>query len=1081
MSGTSWRKVPLLSSLLLFFGCAADVDGPTPTVTVVQHKDSGTGVICTCDDLPGCIKDKNDVLEITGDGFAPLPVKLLEEPGLELPDVTLIGPGQKIYVIRGDDPSQNPTAVRVDFIDPRTLQLTLTPEFVRTFPEGKYTVRVTNPNGNEGELPDAIEVVLGPVLDKVVPDTVCDELDTKITLTGKNFREGAKVVVGDGELTGVTVVSDTKIEATVPKGFPPGSYNISVVNPEGCASTLANGLLVVPPPQLDSVSPSSICTGGILTLKGKGFLPGASVTIGNTEISGSAVTVDPGGTTITVNVGPIQPGGPFDVSVKNADGCVSKTLTAAITVIPGPIIVAVDPSTVYSKVAFPIAIFGDRLDSVTSATVDAATPAALTISKKSTNRIDAVVPANIAPGTYSITVKDDKGCSYTLKDALVVTDQLTVRICAIDPPFGWDQEDTSVTITGGTGTGCSTGSTDFVSTPRAWLNVGGNLEALRAVAFVTATSLTGIVPEGLAVGGPYDLLVQNPDGGIGLLAKAFKVVSKPVPQIDSINPGDTDTQYVGKLTLFGKNFRAPVKIELIDSAGTKTNLAGAAVASGTEASANLDATKLSVGAYLVRLTNNDQGTYFDYSALAITNPAGNLGNWSASSDLLTARRRHAMVSGRISAAQRFLYVIGGDGGGAAPKGMSTVEVAPLDKFGGTGKWFQQRYALKAARTGVRAVNLGRYIHVLGGEGTGGLLKSIERAIILDPKQAPEIDTFIFEFVDPKDPNQSTLAKGIWYYRVSATMPASDPDNPGGETLPSDPVVLHLPVKNLKVTISWKPVAGAASYNVYRTPAPGGKFGEEQLLADGLTGTSYSDLGGAIKNKNQSPLKQGSTGVWVTSSVTLQTARSDAATAIAKVGGKPFVYLAGGRSGTGAASVLDTVELAAISADGKTLSAFQAGTNTLVSKAERPMLVVGDHDTSPKVPQGTVYLYTAGGDDGAKVYKNGSYSVLAASGQPGTWTTFPEIKNATFGAVGYMVNDTFYFFGGSSNGTSAISNAYSCEFTTPPAFQSCNSLASGALPTARMNGALTLESAFFYISGGGATDTAATKSVIKTVY
>jgi hypothetical protein len=33
----------------------------------------------------------------------------------------------------------------------------------------------------------------------------------------------------------------------------------------------------------------------------------------------------------------------------------------------------------------------------------------------------------------------------------------------------------------------------------------------------------------------------------------------------------------------------------------------------------------------------------------------------------------------------------------------------------------------------------------------------------------------------------------------------------------------------------------------------------------------------------------------------------------------------------------------------------------------------------------------------------------------------------------------------------------------------------------MNAALALESAFFYISGGGATDGAASTSVIKTVY
>jgi len=1083
MRAPAWRGMLALVGVLVP-ACASDLDGPTPTIDSVVNED-GNSAICTCDALAGCVKDKNDVLTIAGAGFAPLPVGLLEEPTLELPTVTLEGPGGKSFVIHGDDPTKNPAGVRVDYVDSGTLQLTLTPEYVRDFPPGNYAVAVENPNGNGGRMADAFTVTLGPVLDAVDPAVVCDLLETTITLTGKNFRQGAKVIVGQTELAGVTVVDATTIEATLPKGFAQGTHDVSVVNPEGCASTLTDALQVVPPPQLDSASPQTICTGGTLTLTGKGFLPGATVTIGNTEISGNQVNVQ-SSTTITVNVGALPPGGPYDISVENADGCGSNALTAEITVIPGPIIVAVDPSTVYSKVAFPITIFGDRLDGVVSATVDTTPPTSMTLKSVSKNRIDAVVPPNIPAGSYDVTVADSKGCTYTFNlngDALTVTDQLTVAICAVDPPFGYDQEDTSVTITSGSGAGCSAGTASFASTPRAWLDVGGNLTALKSVAFVTSTSLTGTVPAGLTVGGPYDLLVQNPDGGIGLLAKAFKVVDKPVPVIESINPGDTDTQYVGPLTLTGKNFRAPVTIELIDEAGSKTGLSSPTVTGGTQAvaSLNVGTLGLSVGAYVVRLTNTDQGTYYDYSALAITNPAGNLGSWTTASDMTTARRRHALVAGRISTARRFLYAIGGDGGGGTP--LASVELVPLDKFGGTGTWVAQRSTeqLKTARTGVRAVVKERYLYVLGGQGSAGALNSVERATILDPKQAPEIDTFTFEFVDPADPNQSTLADGVWYYRVSAMMPLTDPDNPGGETLPSDPVVVHAPVKNLKVVLTWKPVAGAVSYNVYRSPTPGGKLGDEQLLADGLTVTTFEDLGVAIKDPSQKPMVIGSTGVFVTlGGVTLATARYDAAVAMAAAGGTARVYLAGGRTGTGAAAVLDTVELATISADGKILGSFQAGTNTLLSKAERGMLAVGENETSPKVPAGTVYLYAAGGHDGAKVYKNGGYSALGAGGQPGAWSVAAEFKSAPHAAVGYMVNDTFYYFGG-TDGNNVLKNASSCELTVAPAFQSCNSLAAGSLPSARMNAAIALESAFFYITGGGATDTTADKTVLKTVY
>ena len=93
-----------------------------------------------------------------------------------------------------------------------------------------------------------------------------------------------------------------------------------------------------------------------------------------------------------------------------------------------------------------------------------------------------------------------------------------------------------------------------------------------------------------------------------------------------------------------------------------------------------------------------------------------------------------------------------------------------------------------------------------------------------------------------------------------------------------------------------------------------------------------------------------------------------------------------------------------------------------------------------------------------------------------------IKKASVGGMGHLVNDTFYYFGGAFTGTTAVKAGTSCIFSTPPAFKNCNSLSgSAALPAATMNGALALESAFFYISGGGGTDTAATTTVIKTVH
>ena len=64
-----------------------------------------------------------------------------------------------------------------------------------------------------------------------------------------------------------------------------------------------------------------------------------------------------------------------------------------------------------------------------------------------------------------------------------------------------------------------------------WRGLLGKDLSIRSVAFVTEQSLTGRVPAGYPVGGPYDLLVMNPDGGIGYLTGSFTVANQPVPEI----------------------------------------------------------------------------------------------------------------------------------------------------------------------------------------------------------------------------------------------------------------------------------------------------------------------------------------------------------------------------------------------------------------------------------------------------------------------------------------------------------------------------------------------------------------------
>jgi hypothetical protein len=176
-------------------------------------------------------------------------------------------------------------------------------------------------------------------------------------------------------------------------------------------------------------------------------------------------------------------------------------------------------------------------------------------------------------------------------------------------------------------------------------------------------------------------------------------------------------------------------------------------------------------------------------------------------------------------------------------------------------------------------------------------------------------------------------------------------------------------------------------------------------------------------------------------------------------------------------------MATISPSGAQIEAFQKLPQTLAEKRANLLLVQGTHQNSPMVPANQTFLFAAGGNnDSGKTSASGRVSTLDHTGGTSNWTPVEAIKNAPFGAVGYLINNTFYYFGGADTLQKPATNeAVSCIFSVPPAFSNCNSLGPGKLPSPRMNAAITLESAFFYIAGGGPSNTGVSPSVIKTVY
>jgi hypothetical protein len=875
----------------------------------------------------------------------------------------------------------------------------------------------------------------------------------------------------------VTYVDSATLTVVIKQGeLAIGTYKVVVTNPEAgsCMAELANALQVVPPPTITGVDALCADTASALTIHGTGFLPGATVTIGGT--TSTNVTVSDDGTTITVPDFTL-PLGTYDVTVANKDGC-SVTAAGALEVVPAPSVFGVDPNVTYSGVATPVTIYGKDfaagvtvllLDGSGAQVGDPLTPNSIAGDGRT---LVVTIPQGLAAGTYSITVTLG-GCGTALPNALTVVDTATVRVCRVDPPFGWTGEDTPVAVHGG---GCA-GTEDFAATPRGWIVLADTLVPLRNVSFVGGTEIHAVVPQGVAPGS-YPLLVQNPDGAIGYLADAFTVVANPVPIVTNVAPANAVQGTATTVTITGSNFRAAgggPAVTLVNQGGTSYDLVNVAVVSPTEVTATIPAT-VPIGTYLVHLVNLDENTYGpDWAAFIVTGPSAKLTAFvNTGKPLPEAREGHAMLGGAVTDQARFLYVIGGDTAPASP--LDTVVANQLDAFGDLSDWTELRHRLPAARTGLAGVQAGHFLYVAGGrDGAGAPSADVLRAEVLLPADAPADVRPTLDFVQ----TGSGLAAGTWYYRVAAVMKTNDPTNPSGEGLPSDEIVMRAPaVGTLKwvISLTWDAVPRADHYRVYRTPAANGTSGEEVLLADNLTTTDFTD-DGTLTPGSETPMPQGSTGVWTVAG-TLQTARADAAANLGHdAAGNAYFYVVGGQTGWPSTGVLDTYEVAPMAADGSGFSGSFArdDTNKLKQVTTRAALLSADAANSI-VTGGASNLYLAGGYSTTAISDVEVTHVGANGALSWSQTTKPgQARDATAGLVAF---NHLYIFGGlASSGPLLTGNLADLQADGVP--NSFSSL-TAAMSTPHALHADLFFAGHAYISGGFSAGTLATPTPTAVV-
>ncbi len=1129
----------VVTLLVVTSGCSQRVSSPAVTAGTVQP------------DLV-CAEQLTTRVTLHGTGFTPMSTGTLTTPALVLPAISLertsdlAGAAATGRVTLPDSPT-DPASSLVHWTSGQEMSFDVVPALA--LQPGVYDVLVTNPDGrSSARFAGGLAAVPRPHLTAADRAALCDAQASQVlVLTGTGFLTvgGAVPTVrigtfGNADFTSVVatgctplahafaegaVSSCTGLIVTIPAGLlAAGDYPLVVTNPPpaGCSSSEVLSLHVEPPPLVTGTVPATLCQGGgTLAVSGSAFLPAATValvsTTTNPTLNAASNLVNGGGTLITSTFGAgAVLAGRYDVVVDNHDGCTDAAPHQQVSIVTGPVAFFADPEVVFNGVATRVTIYVTTiLWPATGSLGVKLVPHGLQAPVTSLvgiqvpghpNRAQVVVPPGQAPGAYDLFVDDATGCPTVLPNAVTVTASTTVAVRSVTPSFGWTGASTGVTILRDTAAGAPNDH-PFVATPRLFLNPVGATASdvaiqVQSVSWLNADTLTAVVPANQPARS-YDLIVVNPDGTVGLLPAAFKVQAAPPPVITSATPQSLLANTTNPVVVAGSNFdAAATSVLTCRPAGSNTLTQLPVTLSGrtcTGASCSVTAT-IAVGAIngatcVLRLTNAD-GSWFDYSALGVTDIAGNLSTAAPGLNLAKGRRALVAAAGSATSAARFLYAIGGDGGvGSAATPFGDAEVASVDQFGRMGAWAPlPRSSLATPRAFAASATLGRYLYLFGGTDGTRALASGERAMILDPAEVPQLD------VGDIVPAATGLDSGYWIYRVTTRFGASDPDNPSGESLPSDERIVKVPTftgKKIQVQLTWTapvdalgvPLPNVVGYDVYRTPTVNGTSGAAVLLQPLVAGTTYLDDGSAIPGTQQ-PLPLGALGRWspLPPMGVARTGLAGAAGADPTTPGTSHLYaLLGAPQATGTVGApLASYEHLSVTlrANGHQAvgTAWTPGASAAPAARWQLGAWVADHTVAASIPVGTSYLYLGGGLSGGAFVQNVESGRIGAGGDLGPFVAQRPFTNGMAGYAPFTTAGALFTFGG--EGAVPSSNMHSALISgAPPALLAgaWTSVGGVGLGAGRYLSGSAAQSAFIFLVGGEAPSGAADATTLTMVW
>jgi hypothetical protein len=589
---------------------------------------------------------------------------------------------------------------------------------------------------------------------------------------------------------------------------------------------------------------------------------------------------------------------------------------------------------------------------------------------------------------------------------------------------------------------------------------------------------------------------------VGVLTQGLTVTAEDPPQITAVVPSSLDNDQTQSARIVGSNLDPTTgSVNLIcraPGATSDTTFVGSITGGDTdELQVDFPTSGLAAGTICLVEAVNGDGASFKFSAISVKAPSQNLRPWVAAPDMLEGRRALGLVAARPTSTSRFLYAIGGDDG-ARTGAKSSVESIGVDVFGVPSTWKAERNSLPAPRTLAGSARIGRFVYLTGGSDGTTTQDTLLRAQVLDPLAGPEIVD-----VDAALDDDAGLAPGQWFYRLSATFPTSDLENPGGESLPGEPLSVALPTgrSNIALTLTWGDTVGASGYRLYRSAAVDGSVDTLQLVAEITCGDqvcacgtdiqcTFSDDGTVVPDVNKTPLSQGALGAWhAISSSPMTTPRDGHSTVAIQDPTAPdtyYLYAFGGRDDTGA--YLDSYEWAAVTvgvSGDQTVSTWTVGPQTMgTAKADLGVWLVDNDDTNLVSSGQTAVFIGSGTTQGGRTGEVESGLFVGGTGDlttaaPTDFDAETDMNPGQRGSCAGSSSGYLYTFGGEGNG-GLLSTDSSTGVVAGPDLDNWNSLGGGSLLVRRSFAAVAQESAFYFVAGGKTAADAASASMERTV-